>query len=614
MFLSELIQRIVHLFDVGAGSRVLRIVMVGLMAFALGLWYDLRDFQNFSTPEAMDSAQLARNIAEGRGYTTDFVRPLSVFLVSQRSESQSAGKAVGVDADFARIQTRHPDLANPPVYPVFLAGLMKVLPFQSAVQFQKRFWSEDGRFARYQPDFLIGVINQLLLLVVAWQTFLIARKLFDAEVAWVSAILVMGCEMFWRFSLSGLPTLLVTVVFLGLTRLLIKFEETAQIPEPPVKKVMGAALLAGLLAGLGALTCYSFGWLILPIVLFIALFGGPMRWRAGLFAVGGFLLLLAPWVLRNYLVSGTPFGTAGFAVAEGTFAYPNCQLEQSLHPDLTQARHLPLYFHKLCLNLWDILQNDLPRLGLSWVTMLFFAGLLTGFRGALRRRMRWFLLMSLAVLAVVQSLVRTSGSDPSPEVNSENLLVFTLPLVMIYGAAFFFTCLDQFEWPLQLPLPPLRVSAMTGFAAVMCLPLLGALFSSKASPVVYPPYYPPDIQKCAGWMRENEMMMSDVPWAVAWYGHRQCLWLTLNDQDDFYAVNDGVKEVRGLYLTPETMNVKFLDECVRAPEDSWGRFVLKTVIGGEPPSRFSLRTSAGSTNIVSGVCLTDRARWLPLLH
>ena len=62
MFLSELIQRIVHLFDVGAGSRVLRIVMVGLMAFALGLWYDLRDFQNFSTPEAMDSAQLARNI------------------------------------------------------------------------------------------------------------------------------------------------------------------------------------------------------------------------------------------------------------------------------------------------------------------------------------------------------------------------------------------------------------------------------------------------------------------------------------------------------------------------------------------------------------------------
>ena len=66
-------------------------------------------------------------------------------------------------------------------------------------------------------------------------------------------------------------------------------------------------------------------------------------------------------------------------------------------------------------------------------------------------------------------------------------------------------------------------------------------------PVVYPPYYPPDIQ--ARRLDEgNELMMSDVPWAVAWYGHHQCVWLTLNCQDEFFAINDYMKPVQALYL------------------------------------------------------------------
>ena len=36
------------------------------------------------------------------------------------------------------INGRHPDLANPPVYPVMLAGLMKMLPFHWPVETQKR--------------------------------------------------------------------------------------------------------------------------------------------------------------------------------------------------------------------------------------------------------------------------------------------------------------------------------------------------------------------------------------------------------------------------------------------------------------------------------------------
>jgi len=62
----------------------------------------------------------------------------------------------------------------------------------------------------------------------------------------------------------------------------------------------------------------------------------------------------------------------------------------------------------------------------------------------------------------------------------------------------------------------LRYVIIAGFAALCCLPLTFAMFPPKISPVVYPPYYPPEIQQTANWMKPDELMMSDVPWAVAW--------------------------------------------------------------------------------------------------
>jgi len=38
MFLAELLQRIIHVMDVGAGSRVIRAIIIGLLVSALALW------------------------------------------------------------------------------------------------------------------------------------------------------------------------------------------------------------------------------------------------------------------------------------------------------------------------------------------------------------------------------------------------------------------------------------------------------------------------------------------------------------------------------------------------------------------------------------------------
>ena len=605
MPLRELIQKLIHMSEVGAGSRYLRFLVLGLAVVGLALVYNLRAYRNLATQEAMDSAQLARNIADGKGYTTLFIRPFSLYLVQSHNQAKHAAAPATTNLDFAQIKFNpHPDLANPPVYPVVLAGLMTVRSFRYPVELMKPFWSDNSHFWRYQPDFQIAVFNEVLLLVVVVLTFFLARKLFDVNVAWLAALLTIGCELLWQFSVSGLSTLLLMVIFLGLTWCVLRIEEMVREPQPRPNWLLGLALASGVLTGVGALTRYAFGWTIIPVALFLFFFSGQRRVLHTLAALGAFVVVLIPWVIRNYAVSGTPFGTAGFAIVEGTGLFPRFQLERSVHPDLTHALWLKLYVTKLLGNAHDILVNELPRLGGSWASILFLAGLLLGFRGMAVRRMRYFLLMCLGTFIVVQALGQTQLSNESPAVNSEDLLVLLVPLVFCYGVSFFFTFLEQ----MKLPVLQLRYAVIAVFAALSCLPMIFTLVSPKASPVVYPPYYPPDIQNTAGWMKENELMMSDVPWAVAWYGRHQCVWLTLNVQDDFFAINDYLKSVQALYLTPGTMDGKFVSELLRSGEHSWGSFIALGVLQNQIPQGFPLR-NAPTGFLPDRLFLTDRERW-----
>ena len=606
MPLRELIQKLIHMTEIGAGSRYLRFLMLGLAIAGLALVYNLRAYRNLATQEAMDSAQLARNIADGKGYTTLFIRPFSLYLVQSHNEAKhTAAPVATTNADFARIKYNpHPDLANPPLYPVVLAGLMKVLPFHYPVELKKPFWSNNSQFWRYQPDFQIAMFNEVLLLAVVVLTFFLARKLFDVNVAWLSVPLTLGCELLWRFSVSGLSTMVLMVIFLGLTWCVLRIEEMGREPQPRATWLLGLALAAGGLTGLGALTRYAFGWTIFPVVLFLIFFSGQRRVWHTLAALGAFVIVLTPWVIRNYAVSGTLFGTAGYAFAEGIGSFPQFQLERSVHPDVAHMLWFKMYLQKLLVNAHDILVNGLPRLGGSWASVLFLAGLLLGFRGMAVRRMRYFLLMCLGTFIVVQALGRTQLSDESPEVNSENLLVLLIPLVFCYGVSFFLTFLEQ----MKLPVSQLRYAIIAVFVALSCLPMIFTFLSPKASPGAYPPYYPPDIQQAAGWMKENELMMSDVPWAVAWYGQRQCVWLTLNTQNDFFAISDNLKPVQAIYLTPQTTDAKFLSDWLLAGEHNWSGFFLGAV-QNQIPSGFPLR-NAPTGFLPQRLFITDRERWI----
>jgi hypothetical protein len=615
---SERIQTVIHKLETGAGPRLLWSLVVALLVMGLGVLYDLYAYHGFSDPEAMDVAQVARNLEEGHGFTTEFIRPFSLYLVQKHNQAVTPDGATATNvADAARIVGFHPDLANAPVYPTVLAGLMKTWKPAWQTDTTKAFWSKGGTFQRYKPEFRIAIFNQVLLCVVVVLTFFITKKLFDAPAAWVAAALTFGSDLLWKFSVSGLSTMLLLVIFLGLIWCLGKTEELARATLPgAVRKLFLSAAIIGLLTALGMLTRYSFGWLIVPVVVYLILFGDTHRTGLVLTTTLTFLVVVSPWIARNLAVSGTFFGTAGHAFAEGTPHFEGTRLVQSLNPDFSNIQWPLPCAYKTLHNLGQLVPGGLLLTG-GWAAVLFFAGLLLGLRNATARRLRYFILMSLGVFLLAEALGQTGLSALSPEINSENLIALLVPLMNIFGAAFLLTLVEQ----MKAPDPAVRYVVVIMITGLAWLPLLWTVVA-KVPVVHFPPYYPPDIQKVSGWMQPDELMMSDVPWAVAWYGDRKCVWDTLNPQSEFTALNEflavnspaHVQLIRGIYLTTLTLDPKLFSDYVHGDDDGWPNFAFRLVMptpSGESkfPPGFPLQQGTGSS--FSTVFLTDHVRWTP---
>ena len=607
------VQEIIHSLEEGKWAKRIRGLVLLLLIGSLGLVYYLNLTRNFTAPEAMDAAQLARNIAEGRGYTTQFIRPLSLDILRQQ----------GAVSD-VELRSKFPDITNPPVYPMLLAGLMKVLPFKFEIDLQKA-----NEFNRYQPEFLIWLLNQALFFVALIQVFRLGEKLFDRPVAWCAALVFLGTELYWKFSTSGLPTMLLLVLFLALARTLVRLEEQGNDGVPRGGGwFAGMALWAGALAGLGGLTRYGFAWVILPVLVYLGWFMGRHRGRTVAMALLGFLLVMSPWLVRNAQLSGNLFGTAGLALYSQTDTFPEDTLERTLFYKPSEAPvngqdeikvkvadHVGLWEieHKLKRNLRHLLVHELPQFSGSWFAVVCLVGLVVPFRNRSLRRLRFFLLMTFAVFALGQALGRTHLSaangtlaellarslgqgapvTAASGVNGENLLAILGPVSFLFGAGLFFSLLDRWK----VDLPEMRLAASTGLIVAASLPMALSFLLPHPYPIANPPYHPPRVQYVSSLPRESgediigagDLLMSDIPWAVAWYGNQDCVWLTRNVEPDFYNLNDQFRPVSALYFTEATTDQRYLSRVFSRIESNWERFVLFMQLKEDLPDEFPLQ-------------------------
>ena len=576
------IQEWIHRLEEGHWAKSVKLAAVILGFITLALLYDFRCYRGFATQEAMENAQLARNISEGKGFVTDSISPAGLYLLQHQQKKHSF-----------KPNELIPDLATPPVYPVLIGGLMKILPFH--------FTASENPV--YQPEQWIGLFNQLLLFTAALLLFRVARRLFDTAVAWFSTLIFLATDLYWRFSLSGLPTLWLIVLLLGITWCLIHMEGGQREENAAPNRAWPWAVTIGLLLGLGALSRYSFGWLIIPVLVFIWCFAAQQRVRLILATTIAFLVLLTPWLVRNYNLCGNGFGTAGYAVVQNTWAFPEDTFDHSsdLQTGLNRLQ-TELYIDKAIENIRDIVQNDLPKLGGNWISAFFLAGLFLPFRNPALSRLRLFLLGSLALFVLVQALGRTHLTGDSPDINSENLLILFAPLVIIYGAGMILTLVEQ----AGIFTPTVKNTLLTSLGALLCAPLLLSFMASPPYPLTAP-FFPAHIQRTAAWMNEREIIMTDIPAAVAWYGHRRSLLLSIDTSAEFDKVNK-LMPVKAVYLTQRTGDKHFQSRDIESPK-SWERFLVGVWAHDEVPDGFPLwKAPAGYWP--DQTFLSDRARWL----
>src|SRR5215472_15707386 len=105
------IHNLIYRLEVGRARLLPRIVAASLVMLLIICAYNWFCFRNMANAEAMDCAQVARNLAEGKGFTTLFVRPLSIRVLQDRAAKNQEPTAPWQTEDPAQIKGNHPDLA-----------------------------------------------------------------------------------------------------------------------------------------------------------------------------------------------------------------------------------------------------------------------------------------------------------------------------------------------------------------------------------------------------------------------------------------------------------------------------------------------------------------------
>ena len=666
------IQDTVHSLDIGIGQRVLRGVLLAVTLGSMLLLYAGNQFSGLRYPEAMDQAQLGRNLLRGDGYTTQFIRPLSIWQLLNCPRWHNA---------MLDSKIKHPDLMNPPAYPILIGTLFYMVqkgdmwpggdprpplrPGDPATTRQQLFnllhwtnwtlvfaaiagaWLFFGVIIRglrmnlrkgelpwhgagillcmtlfalfwvpamsfkvepeqtavsFSPDrWIVYGLGIPLTLINGWITYLVARRLFDRRVGVTAAALFVLSETICQYAISGLNVLF-AMMWLSLATLALVVANDLRSQERRPVIALLLTLLAGAIIGVAFLTKYTAGWLLLPACILAWRMWGAARggWVAlGMTAM--FLIPAAPWMARNYWMCNNPFGLATTGIYEKVPSLIRENLQRSLEPNFAAAT-FKMIAMKTGINAREIWTESPWTSGGGIVMAFFAAALFYRFRRLPVNRFKWFTVGAAAVFFLATCILGLQPRPPNSLAQEGNLLVLLIPLITMYGTAFFFTILDR----LQIFIPLWRGAVVGLFIAATAIPTGLRLIGQPADRYAYPPYHPPKIAEAAGYLNANEFMVSDQPWAIAWYGDRRCIWIPMQ-REQLYRINDLHQHIAALLLTPITLNRRFFSEIIQDEWWPWADilrllkiprdFPLKEAI---PPERFEG---------INMLFLCDRKRW-----
>lgn len=551
------VQNFIHAIEQGRFAGLMRIILLCVGVFAVALAYLGWNFTGFSAPEAMDQAQIAREISRGNGFSTKLIRPLAIWQIERNVGALPHGN--------------FPDTFNAPLPPLVNSLAMKVAGEETKY--------ERGVFT-LRSERMIVMLSMICFLLAVGVNYLLLVRLFDQRLAGFACLLTLVSDLFWRYTLSGLPQMLMLLLFSAALYALARALEThalgndAEGPAGAQRRtlaVCGWLGLSGAFAGLVFLCHALAAWIAVGAVIF-GLFHFRRRGPVALVFLATFILVATPWLVRNYHVSGSPFGLAGYAVFDGLGSSTAQRMRSPEGPGVEDIA--PLHFrlkveHGIVQRFEEVSQG----VGGNLVALLFFVSLLHPFRRPETSALRWALL-SMWLCAVFGTAILGVNADSG--VGPAHLEVLFAPAMIGFGLAMALVLFGRLE-------ASNRSIYRLGFFAVLLaicgLPMLVTLLPEHKSPTNFPPYFEPAIHALNNWTSTDEIIGTDMPWAVAYYADRKSLWIP-NKLRDFLGLSDQGKldgQLAGLFLSPISRGVSFIGGIYKGEYQEYGPLIFGNV-------------------------------------
>jgi hypothetical protein len=566
---------IVYSIDTGTGLKIIRVALYVLLLLVIVMVYTATQFRGLKTEESMELAQLGRNMSIQQGMVTKSIRPLSMWKMETRTPDENP--MIG----------NHPDLYNAPAYPALLSAgfalfnLIGVDPFVMP----------EGGVAMPAEQWIVLPLNHFFAILTGLVLFSMGKRMFSREIGFLAMTIYYLSNLVWQDSISGLNLSMAIFLSVASFHAMIIAMLNKRDGERKARWII-PFIMSIILSVLAFYTRFISATLVPGLCLFAWLMAG--RFRGGTRFVVIFVLfytmLITPWMVRNYKISGNPIGMVGYAALEGSPRFPENSLDREYHPELTGLQITTALKQKWVLNYSGEYSKVIPSMGGGILMSLFLVTFFYHFVRPQVNYLRWGLGVSLLLMMVVAGFFSES---------SIRMLHFFWPFAILYGLAFFYVLIDRLDLGVRL----YNLGLKCLIVLLAFIPFLLALLPPNDNHP-YPPYHAPIISRVAGMLNEREVMCTDMPWATAWYGDRVSILLP-KDLDQFYEINDYKQYISGLYFTAITTDKPLAKDLLTGPEKSW-----LPIFSGRVPPDFPLKQPLSINPVRKDqMFFSDRDRW-----
>lgn len=165
-----------------------------------------------------------------------------------------------------------------------------------------------------------------------------------------------------------------------------------------------------------------------------------------------------------------------------------------------------------------------------------------------------------------------------------NLHLLFIPLFTGYGLAFLSVLWNRINLPMHHPIVRnghfILAILLSSFPFMMNL-VIGIRQSTnrpKEANCHWPYYVPQALASLHNALDEKEVIVTDIPWATAWYADRVSVWLPKNKKQ-FYELmkysRDKNEEIVGLLFTPTSLNQPFMSNIIGGENEDWQEVILR---------------------------------------